>query len=211
MQFKVTRISLSTLASLATLLTLVLSARTVFADITDEIKSKSTLLSSCPTTHSFDYPVGKPNAKHYYNAQKFGKNYHLGEDWNGTGGGNTDFGDPVYAISDGIVSFSDDLKGGWGNVIRIYHSYHTKEGTQQKPVYIESLYAHLNTRLVKTGSLVKKGSKIGTIGNAGGIYLAHLHFEIRNTINMPIGQGYSKHTNGYIDPTKFIRSHRKIK
>ena len=169
-------------------------------------KPNSTLLSSCPITNSFDFPVGAPNAKHYYNAQKFGKNYHLGDDWNGKGGGNTDLGDPVYASSDGIVSFSKDIKGGWGNVIRIYHNY----GTKQKPIYVESLYAHLNKRLVKAGSIVKKGRKIGTIGNAGGIYWAHLHFEIRDTLDLPIGQGYSKNTSGYIDPTKFIRSHRKI-
>ncbi len=165
------------------------------------------LLSSCPISESFDFPVGAPNAKNYYNAQKFGKNHHLGDDWNGRGGGNTDFGDPVYAISDGIVSFSADIKGGWGNIIRIYHNY----GTTQKPVTIESLYAHLNKRLVKIGSLVKKGDKIGTIGNANGRYWAHLHFEIRDTLDMPVGQGYSINTQGYIDPTKFIRSHRKIK
>ncbi len=170
-------------------------------------KPNPKLLSSCPTTKAFDFPVGAPNAKNYYNAQKFGKNHHLGDDWNGKGGGNTDLGDPVYATSDGIVSFSDDVKSGWGNVIRIYHNY----GTEQKPVYIESLYAHLNKRLITAGAVVKRGMKIGTIGNAGGIYWAHLHFEIRDTLDIPIGQGYSKDKSGYIDPTKFIRSHRKIK
>jgi murein DD-endopeptidase MepM/ murein hydrolase activator NlpD len=170
-------------------------------------KPNTKLLSTCPVTKAFDFPVGAPNAKNYYNAQKFGKNYHLGDDWNGKGGGNTDFGDPVYASSDGIVAFSDDVKGGWGNVIRIYHNF----GTKQKPVYVESLYAHLNKRAVNTGTIVKRGMKIGTIGNANGIYWAHLHFEIRDTLDMPIGGGYSKDTNGYIDPTKFILSHRKIR
>ena len=164
------------------------------------------LLSACPISSSFDFPVGAPDAKGYYNAQKFGNNKHLGDDWNGNGGGNTDFGDTVYASSDGIVSFSKNIKGGWGNVVRIYHNY----GTKLKPIYIESLYAHLNKRLVKKGDIVTKGTKIGTIGNAGGIYWAHLHFEIRDTLDMPIGQGYSNNTHGYLDPTKFIRAHRKI-
>ena len=190
-----------------TLLTLLTLSVTTIANTTSKVKTSSKLRSSCPITKSFDFPVGAPNAKNYYNAQKFGKNFHLGDDWNGKGGGNTDLGDPVYAISDGIVSFSKDLKGGWGNVIRIYHNY----GTQKKPVYVESLYAHLNKRLVKAGSIIKKGSKIGTIGNADGMYWAHLHFEIRNKLDMPVGEGYSKNTDGYIDPTKFIRSHRKIK
>jgi hypothetical protein len=46
-----------------------------------------------PICDGFDYPVGKPNGKGYYNAQKFGENTHLGEDWNGVRGGNSDLGD----------------------------------------------------------------------------------------------------------------------
>ena len=59
------------------------------------------ILEKFPISDGFDFPVGKPNAKKYYNAQKFGKNYHLGDDWNGVGGGNTDYGNPVYSISNG--------------------------------------------------------------------------------------------------------------
>ncbi|MFM9984043.1 MAG: hypothetical protein ACKVOK_02335, partial [Flavobacteriales bacterium] len=59
----------------------------------------------------FDFPIGKPNAKGYYNAQGFGKNDHLGDDWNGIGGGNTDMGDPVYAVSDGLVTESVNYFG----------------------------------------------------------------------------------------------------
>ncbi|MEM6687327.1 MAG: M23 family metallopeptidase, partial [Bacteroidota bacterium] len=149
----------------------------------------------------FDYPVGKPNAKGYYNAQKFQENNHLGDDWNGTGGGNTDLGDPIYTIANGYVTFAEDYGGGWGNVIRIVHKYKGK--------YYESLYAHCDKMLVKKGDFVKKGTKIGTIGNANGAYYAHLHFEIRDDIFMEIGGGYSTDTKGYVDPTKFIKSNRK--
>ncbi len=31
------------------------------------------LLSSCPISESFDFPVGAPNAKNYYNAQNLAK------------------------------------------------------------------------------------------------------------------------------------------
>lgn len=169
--------------------------------------TQAELLAQCPLSDGFDFPVGKPNAKGYYNAQKFGRNAHLGDDWNGRGGGNTDLGDPIYAVSDGIVFFAEDVKGGWGNVVRIYHNY----GTKQQPRYIESFYAHLDKILVSKNTIVKKGQKIGTIGNVNGLYLAHLHLEIRDDINLPIGRGYSKNTKGYVDPTQFIRKHRKIK
>ncbi|WP_109439166.1 MULTISPECIES: M23 family metallopeptidase [Aquimarina] len=144
----------------------------------------------------FEYPVGKPNAKGYYNAQKFKENNHLGDDWNGVGGGNTDLGDPIYAIGNGYVSFAKDIKGGWGNVIRIIHKYKGK--------YYESVYAHCDTIHIEEGDFVKKGTLIGTIGNAHGIYWAHLHLEIRDDIFMDIGGGYSEETSGYLDPTEFI-------
>ncbi|WP_024770478.1 M23 family metallopeptidase [Aquimarina macrocephali] len=144
----------------------------------------------------FDYPIGKPNAEGYYNAQKFRENNHLGDDWNGVGGGNTDLGDPIYAIANGYVSFAKDIKGGWGNVIRVIHKYKGK--------YYESVYAHCDSIRVKEGDFVKKGALIATIGNANGIYLAHLHLEIRDDIFMDIGGGYANDKSGYLDPTKFI-------
>lgn len=151
----------------------------------------------------FDFPVGKPNAKGYYNAQKFTENYHLGDDWNAVTGGNSDLGDPIYSIAKGYVHFAEDIGGGWGNVIRIWHQ--TKNGKR-----IESVYAHCDSILIKAGQFISKGQKIGTIGTADGQYLAHLHFEIREDITLPIGPGYAKDTQGYLDPTLFIKNHRKL-
>lgn len=153
------------------------------------------------TARGFDFPVGKPNAKGYYNAQKFGKNNHLGDDWNGKGGGNSDLGDPIYAIANGYVVFAENIHGGWGNVIRIVHYIN-------KNKQVESLYAHCDKIMVKQGQYVKKGQQIGTIGTNDGQYYAHLHFEIRSEVGMPIGNGYSKNTKGYLDPTEFIKNNR---
>ncbi len=148
---------------------------------------------------NFDFPVGKPDAKGYYNAQKFKINNHLGDDWNGTGGGNSDLGDSIYTIANGYVRFAEDIGGGWGKVIRIIHKY--------KGNYYESVYAHCQTIEVREGDLIKKGQLIATIGNANGLYLAHLHLELRDDIFMDIGGGYSENTKGYLDPTKFIKTH----
>lgn len=153
---------------------------------------------------AFDYPVGKPNAKGYYNAQKFKENNHLGDDWNANTGGNTDLGDSIYAIADGYVVHAFNHKGGWGKVIRIVHKMPNNR-------YVESLYAHCDSILVTEKTFVKRGDKIGTIGTADGRYLAHLHFELRNQIGMPLGGGYSENTQGYMDPTQFIKENRTIK
>ncbi|MEO9954855.1 M23 family metallopeptidase [Nonlabens sp.] len=149
----------------------------------------------------FDYPVGKPNAKGYYNAQSFGKNDHLGDDWNAVTGGNSDLGDPIYSIARGQVTFAEDIGSGWGNVIRITHKL-------PDSTFIESLYAHCDKILVSTDSIVNRGDQIGTIGTANGAYLAHLHFEIRDDLELPVGGGYSENTEGYLNPTKFIKDHR---
>lgn len=152
-------------------------------------------------TNGFDYPVGKPNANNYYNAQGFGDNLHLGDDWNGINGGNTDLGDPIYSVANGYVVFAEDINGGWGNVIRIVHYINDDK-------QVESLYAHCDSILVKNGAFVSKGEKIATIGTNSGQYYAHLHLEIRDTVGIPIGSGYSADTDGYLNPTKFIKANR---
>ncbi|MCF6297465.1 MAG: M23 family metallopeptidase [Flavobacteriaceae bacterium] len=168
----------------------------------NKIEIKNIDFDTIKKTNGFDYPVGKPNAKGYYNAQKFTENNHLGDDWNGINGGNSDLGDPIYSIANGYVSFAENVNGGWGNVIRIVHYI-------DKNKQVESLYAHCTEIYVKKGDYIKKGEKIGTIGNNDGQYLAHLHLELRNEVGLPIGRGYSANTQGYLNPTKFIKKNRK--
>ncbi len=185
-------------------LLLLLSTTPLLANQSGDPDLLQRYLKQCPVADGFDFPVGKPNAKKYYNAQKFGRNFHLGDDWNGIGGGNTDLGDPVYAIANGIVVSARIEPFKWGKVIRIIHNI----GTKSKPRYVESVYAHLQHFKTKEGAKVRRGQLIGTIGTANGAYKAHLHLEIRSRINMPIGTGYSKITTGYLDPTRFIRENR---
>ena len=160
-----------------------------------------------PLADGFDFPVGKPEASGYYKARGFWPNGHLGEDWNGKGGGNTDLGDAVYSCGDGIVVQSKDVRVGWGNVVIIRHIYRETDGSVK---VIDSLYGHLNERLVTLNQRVSRGQKIGTIGTNRGMYMAHLHFEIRK--NLAIGMNRSSFDRtfaSYHDPTKFIRGHRK--
>ncbi|MFV1995749.1 MAG: M23 family metallopeptidase, partial [Verrucomicrobiales bacterium] len=74
------------------------------------------------------------------------------------------------------------------------------------------LYGHLDRRLVKVNDRVKRGQHIGTIGTNHGMYLAHLHFEIRK--NIAIGTNRSKFGRGYSNyhsPTSFIEKRRKLR
>ncbi|MGB0424934.1 MAG: peptidoglycan DD-metalloendopeptidase family protein, partial [Flavobacteriales bacterium] len=154
----------------------------------------------------FEFPVGeggKSTPMGYYNAQGFQENNHLGDDWNGTGGGNSDLGDPVYVVSKGWVRRADDLKGGWGKVVRIVHLM-IENGDSS---YVESVYAHLDSIDVEAHTFVDLQQKIGTIGNADGAYLAHLHLEIRKEAGLPIGGGYSTDTTLHYNPSSFIKNH----
>ena len=159
--------------------------------------SEATAPTTTPVCDGFDFPVGPPDGTGYYDAQPFGDNDHLGADWNGVGGGDSDLGDPVFAVSSGIVLSAADHGGGWGPVVRIKHPCAS----------VESLYAHLDTVEVIAGMQVTRGQRIGTIGTAHGQYRAHLHFEIRDRW-LPLGGGYSTDRRGYLDPTTFIRMHR---
>jgi murein DD-endopeptidase MepM/ murein hydrolase activator NlpD len=155
----------------------------------------------------FDFPVGKPDAQGYYKARGYRSGGHLGEDWDGVRGGDSDLGDPIYSIGDGVVVFARDCHMGWGNVVIVRHAYR-ENGTVKN---IDSLYGHLNTILVRRGQAVSRGQKIATMGTAHGLYDAHLHFEVRK--NLAIGMSraaFARDSSNYHDPTQFVLSHRHL-
>ena len=159
----------------------------------------------------FAYPVGpgeyvtpaRDKKDEWYDAQDFGENNHLGEDWNKNSGGNTDCGEPVYAIANGEITYAADAGPGWGNVVIITHTL--PDGTE-----VQSLYGHLKA-IEKTSGTIKIREKIGTIGDGNGRYICHLHFELREE-NAPlwdqIGPGYSVDKTGFLDPSNFIDKRR---
>jgi murein DD-endopeptidase MepM/ murein hydrolase activator NlpD len=181
----------------------------------------------------FDFPIGNKDGKGSYTSLKDGKIYdgwyiatkcgevyslgiHTGEDWNGTGGGNTDLGQPVYATAKGQVIYADECPSPWGNVILIRHNF--IENGKPKTVY--SQYAHLETIRVKKGDFVQKRQKIGTIGGGNhNEYPAHLHFEIRNEKMKDYAVDYWPSSNGksvtwvkehYEQPSEFVKAHREL-
>ena len=155
----------------------------------------------------FDFPVGKPEAEGYYKARGFRSGGHVGEDWDGVRGGDTDLKDPIYCIGNGIVVFARDVHRGWGNVVIVRHAF--RENGQIK--HIDSLYGHLHSIVVKRGQSIARGQQLGTMGTAHGQYDAHLHLEIRKNLEIGMSRAkFSKTFNNYYDPSQFIESHRHL-
>jgi len=162
-----------------------------------------------PLADGFQIPVGNPPGEGYYVFRGYAPNGHLGEDWNGKGGGDTDLGDPVYACADGIVVFSYDVRVGWGNVVIIRHAFRDTDGVIRQ---VDSLYGHLDRRSVRKDQVVRRGQQIGTIGTAHGRYAAHLHFEIRK--NLEVGMNRSKFPRDfsvYHSPRQFMASRGSLR
>ncbi len=157
--------------------------------------------AAVPLADGFALPVGRDGTKRYYKARGFRANGHLGEDWNGAGGGDTDLGDPVYAIAHGVVVFAQDYRLGWGNVVIVRHAY--LDVGQVK--LVDSLYGHLHEIKVSQGQLLRQGQLVGTIGNNRGMYDAHLHFEVRKNISIGMHRSsFARDFSNYWDPTEFI-------
>lgn len=80
----------------------------------------------------------------------------------------------VCSVCDGtviqsrIVTDKSNLTWQWGNYVAVKAS----DGTV---IY----YCHMDSRAVKAGEKVKKGQRLGIMGNTGYSFGAHLHFEVR--------------------------------
>ncbi len=80
---------------------------------------------------------------------------------------------PIYAIADGTVITSTEGSGsGLGVYIEVEHQINGQR--------VVSRYGHMQygTREVARGTQVKKGQKLGGVGDSGNAYGTHLHFEV---------------------------------
>jgi len=183
-----------------------------------------------PVAAGFSFPVGDgegggsytdpSGVRHdgWYVATHLGEVYelgiHTGEDWNGRGGGDTDFGQPVMAVATGKVVVARRFGNPWGQVVVIEHI--VLDGQEKRRV--RSQYAHLSRIDVREGQIVHGRDVIGAIGkDPAGDYPAHLHLELRS--DLTLGPTYWPSDHGrdgdwirkhYLDPSAFIRAHRKL-
>jgi murein DD-endopeptidase MepM/ murein hydrolase activator NlpD len=157
-----------------------------------------------PLAVRFDAPMGSEQGALTYNAQPFRVSRHLGDDLNGIGGLNSDLGDAVFAAGMGRVIYAGEPGTGWGKMIILGH----RLPGQGKERVVQTVYAHLDRMLVRHGQVVQRGEKIGTVGTAGGQYLAHLHFEVREGAFVNPGVGYADAPLNRLFPESFLREYR---
>ena len=172
--------------------------------------STATLPDVNDLADGFDFPVGSPNGGGYIVKRGFEEDGHIGDDWCRIAGGpDAALGDPIYSIGAGRVVFAEDVKRGWGKVVICRHDYLDQDGERKT---IDALYSGLERIDVKKGDHVRRRQRIGTIGTAGGLYRAHLHFEIRKNTNIMLKRsGFARDRTNYHNPSEFIRTHRPKK
>lgn len=164
-------------------------------------------VTELPETVRFDAPMGTESGAFTYNAQRFRVNRHLGDDLNGIGGWNSDLGDPVYASGAGKVLFAGWVSAGWGNMVILGHRVPDATAPMGYRVY-QTIYAHLDEILTKYGDVLPRGKQLGTVGTANGKYLAHLHFEVRESLSVYPGIGYADAPLDRVPPEAFLKRYR---
>jgi len=161
------------------------------------------ILPSLPVADEFDTPLRPPDGAGAVISFPFQEAGHLGEDWT-TAKGDAALGEPVTSVADGWVSVAQDFENAWGKVVFICYRLPDKRW----PPFVEVMYAQLDSINVKPGQFVKRGQRIGTVGNANGTYQAHLHWEVRQTVGMGVGPGFQAGASGWLGPSEFISAHR---
>lgn len=111
---------------------------------------------SAPTGGKMLWPTTARRISQYYNWR------HTGLDIDG------DFGDPIWAPEDGVVTKVAYLKYGYG-----YHVILDHGGGKT------TLYAHFQKIYVQPGQTVARGEILGEMGSTGYSTGSHLHFEVR--------------------------------
>jgi murein DD-endopeptidase MepM/ murein hydrolase activator NlpD len=136
-----------------------------YDELTEIAKDKSKMLASIPAIR----PISDEDMSRF--ASGFGmridpflkiRRMHTGCDFSAPRG------TPIYATGDGVVITAErNPHKGYGNQIEIDHGYG----------YVTK-YAHMESFDVRQGQKVKRGQKIGTVGNTGRSVAPHVHYEV---------------------------------
>jgi len=158
-----------------------------------------------PQAWSFQFPLADYQVTGYRFDDKVNdKQQHAGEDAHG------DPGTSVYAMADGDIKYASST-GDYGGVVVIEH--YLPNGH-----YATSVYGHLRRSSLRGTGHVKKGEKIGALGDRGeigGDWGPHLHFQIKRGKCISFGSsiaGWVPQGNikDYHHPTGFIHIYNRL-
>ncbi len=141
----------------------------------------------CGYVDYFDFPLDPPDGNRASGGGDFARyrgrfdGFHAGEDWRV---GRSSFGQPVYAIGHGQVTYAQP--NGWGadkGVVIVQHTFRDRSR-------VFSFYGHLDPPSVeiRAGQCVERNDMVGRIGDPRSP--PHLHFEIRVHLGETPGPGY---------------------
>lgn len=164
----------------------------------------------CGVVDTLDYPLQPPDAVGARGGTDFGlyrnryEKIHAGEDW-GITRGEGNFGQPVYSIGHGLITYAEPE--GWGRdqgVVIVRHTF--ADGRT-----FLSFYGHLDPPSVEraAGTCVVRGDLLGAIGRPRSS--PHLHFEIRTHMPYQPGPGYwetDPTTAGWLPPSLTVWQER---
>ncbi len=105
-------------------------------------------------------------------------------------------GDPIYAVAEGFVSRIKVSAAGYGNAIYVDHPNGTRSLYAHLDTYAPDLQRYIDSAhyarevyeldiedLGPTDLPIERGQLLGTMGNTGSSFGAHLHFELRLSEN----------------------------
>ena len=134
--------------------------QSVFTDLLQRLEEQKNLLAHTPAIRPAQGWITSPFA--YRQSPFTGKReMHKGLDIANQAGTS------IKATADGTVSFAGE-NGAMGLMVVIDHGYG-----------INTRYSHLQETLTKRGDRVRRGDKIGLMGNTGRSTGPHLHYEVR--------------------------------
>jgi lipoprotein-anchoring transpeptidase ErfK/SrfK len=164
--------------------------------------------------NGFDYPVGDRNGKGAYVDQATGKRYqgwritrapgsvddeyapYSAEAWNGTGGGTTDLGQPVYSLAAGkVMSVSDDRRG---TSVTLEHRF-LDNGRLRT---LHSSLTGIAELQVRAGDTVKRRQPLGKIARGMDGMPTQVYVELSD----PSLAGEA----AFLPPSGFISEHRSL-
>ena len=141
------------------------------------------LLQTAAKRMPFAAPVSSPRITSGFGARRDPFNRRLARHDGIDFAGST--GTPILSPAEGVVTFAG-VQRGYGRMVKIRHQFG-----------FETLYAHLSKVRVVEGQTVRRGMRIGDMGNTGRSTGTHLHYEV--------------HVDGKpVNPRKFIEAARNV-